>query len=83
MSAHRSRLRWHCRRGCLELDIILERYLDRAYDQASLAERADFEQLLELEDRQLQRWFIAEEDPHDPDLQSIVDAVRAIPANRS
>ena len=29
--SERDRIRWHCRRGLLELDIVLARFLDRQY----------------------------------------------------
>ncbi len=49
-SAHQSALRWHCRRGMRELDVLLTRYMDRDYPDADSAERAAFETLLSLQD---------------------------------
>ena len=46
-------LRWRCRRGMKELDILLERYLDRCWDSAPPEERAAFERLLEAQDPQI------------------------------
>ncbi len=46
-------LRWRCRRGSRELDLLLERYLHRRYPHADSAERSGFEALLELSDPQL------------------------------
>jgi antitoxin CptB len=43
-------LRWRCRRGMKELDILLERYVQRRWQQAPPAERAAFEGLLEAQD---------------------------------
>lgn len=43
-------LRWQCRRGRLELDVLLERFLDRAEHDLDGVERAAFERLLALED---------------------------------
>lgn len=45
-----ARLRWRCRRGKRELDLLLERYLNNHYRQADSAERAGFEALLERSD---------------------------------
>jgi len=47
---HRSRLRWRCRRGMRELDVLLVRYLDRRYAGATRAEQLAFEALLDLPD---------------------------------
>ncbi len=45
-----AKLRWQCRRGCLELDLLLTRYLEHQYPLANLAEKQKFEELLKLED---------------------------------
>lgn len=77
------RLRWRCRRGSLELDILLVRYLDQCYDQSDDTQKALFERLLELEDSDLQNYFIAQQDPEDPMLAQIVHTIRSIPADRA
>lgn len=46
MDRNISRMRWKCRRGMLELDIWLRRYLDNAYLEASLEDQLDFDGLL-------------------------------------
>jgi antitoxin CptB len=43
-------LRWRCRRGMKELDILLERYVERRWQHAAAEERAAFEGLLEVQD---------------------------------
>jgi antitoxin CptB len=43
-------LRWRCRRGMKELDILLERYVERRWASAPAEERAAFEGLLEFQD---------------------------------
>lgn len=52
------RLRWHCRRGMKELDIVLGWYLDDCYPTAPDAERQAFEQLLACEDPMIWGWLI-------------------------
>jgi len=47
------KLRWQCRRGMLELDLILEKYLDTKYVNANEEERAQFRYLLSKEDSDL------------------------------
>lgn len=47
------RLRWRCRRGMLELDLILLRFLEQSYPHLSEAEKAAFARLLELADDEL------------------------------
>ncbi len=48
-----NRLRWRCRRGMRELDVLLERYLDRRWPTAPAGRRAAFRALLELPDPEL------------------------------
>ena len=52
-SKHRSRIEWHCRRGMRELDVVLMRYLERAYDAADQGEKNAFETLLSLQDPEI------------------------------
>lgn len=54
----KSRLRWRCRRGMKELDVLLTRYLEQAWDDASTSEKEKFEQLLGQADPLLYSWFI-------------------------
>ncbi|MCB1959956.1 MAG: succinate dehydrogenase assembly factor 2 [Rhodocyclaceae bacterium] len=53
MTIHRGRVRWHCRRALLELDIVLTRFLERDFDQLSDAQLVDLQDLLNLEDHAL------------------------------
>jgi antitoxin CptB len=48
-----NRLRWRCRRGMRELDVLLERYLAERWPSASAERRAAFRELLELPDPEL------------------------------
>lgn len=47
------RAQWRCRRGLLELDIILLRFMDKYYAQLSDTELQQFEELLSLPDNEL------------------------------
>jgi antitoxin CptB len=51
--AELSRLRWRCRRGMRELDVLLERFMERDYAEAGAEERAAFETLLNLQDPEI------------------------------
>ena len=51
-AAH-GRLKWHCRRGMRELDVLLERYLAREYAGAPPPQKAAFETLLSLQDPEI------------------------------
>ena len=45
-----SRLRWRCRRGMRELDVLLMAYLENRYATAPETEQAAFRELLSLQD---------------------------------
>ncbi|HZP91401.1 MAG TPA: succinate dehydrogenase assembly factor 2 [Burkholderiales bacterium] len=47
------RLRWRCRRGMLELDLVLSRFLDSRLGQLSNVQRASLLRLLDLPDNDL------------------------------
>lgn len=47
------RVRWRCRRGLLELDIVLQRFVDTYHAKLSEAELRQFETLLDLSDNDL------------------------------
>lgn len=66
------RARWRCRRGLLELDIILQRFMDLRYAQLNETELQQFETLLSLSDNDL--WdMIAEKKPLlDQSLESVL-----------
>ncbi|MES1981721.1 MAG: succinate dehydrogenase assembly factor 2 [Pseudomonadota bacterium] len=47
------RIRWRCRRGLLELDIMLERFIEKYYARLDNAHLAAFDMLLDLPDNEL------------------------------
>ncbi len=54
-------MRWQCRRGRRELDLILTRYLEGPFSTASPDEQEAFEKLLERPDPVLWNWLFLEE----------------------
>lgn len=76
--AELSKLRWRCRRGMQEMDIMLQRYLERCYGQAEEAEQQAFAALLDTEDDQLWDWLIGRAQPGEPSLAQVVDQIRAL-----
>ena len=71
MSLDRHRLKWQCRRGLLELDLILERYLDRHPGDGALAA------LLDLPDNDLLDIAMGRSERYDPKLKDLVARLRA------
>ena len=71
-SRHLSELRWHCRRGMRELDVLLMRYMDREYVAAPPAQHAAFETLLSLQDPEILALLTGRAVAEDVPLQDVV-----------
>lgn len=69
------RLRWAGRRGMLELDLILEPFLDNVYDTLQQSDKELYWELLASEDPDLYKWFIGKEQPISENLKKIVAIV--------
>jgi len=55
-----AKLYWQCRRGTLELDLLLKRYLDTQYVLADVDEKKCFMALLVLEDDVLSSLLVSD-----------------------
>jgi len=79
-------MRWAARRGMLELDLVLEPYVQANYATLDDADRERFQQLMLCEDQDLFAWFLQRQQPEDPELADIVakilDFARTPPADR-
>lgn len=75
-----SRLRWLCRRGMKELDVVLNAYLDRRYDTASDDERRQFSRLLEMADPELYRLLLGREQAEDAATRRLVEILKEVSA---
>jgi antitoxin CptB len=58
-----SRIRFLCRRGMKELDVLFQRYLDHRYAAATPEEQAVFLRLLECEDPDIWAWIVGQTPP--------------------
>ena len=67
----RDRLKWKCRRGLLELDLVLQRYLQRNPEDAELS------QLLDLPDNDLWDIVSGRSERYDGKFAGIVARLRA------
>jgi antitoxin CptB len=70
------RLRWQCRRGMLELDELLQSYLDRRYACADANEQHAFRTLLTLSDQELFDYFFGALAPVDQKLSNVIEHIR-------
>ncbi|MEY3183198.1 MAG: YgfY [Pseudomonadota bacterium] len=71
-----STLRWQCRRGMLELDVILGRFLESTFSQLSPNQQDQFATMLTLDDPTLYAWLMGSELPTSVDMQEIVQLLK-------
>jgi antitoxin CptB len=70
------RLRWRCRRGMRELDVLLLRYLERQWEHASDADRAAFRGLLERQDPEVNALLLGRLEPEGEALAHVLERIR-------
>jgi len=72
------RVRWRCRRGMLELDIILQRFVDKHYTQLNEAELQQFDTFLNLPDNDLWDMITAKKKIEDIKLQPMLQLLQIV-----
>lgn len=71
----RNRLRWACRRGMLELDVLFLPFVDEAFDDLDDNQKEVFERLLTCDDPDLFAWFMGHQKCEDPELANMVSII--------
>jgi antitoxin CptB len=75
-AAELGKLRWRCRRGMKELDVLLARYVDERFCNASSAEQEAFRRLLGSEDTVLYAYCLGSERPP-PEFATLIERITA------
>jgi antitoxin CptB len=75
-------LRWACRRGMLELDVLLGNFLEEAYPSLSPQEQDFFVVFLGENDQDLFTWLIGQITPPRHELFLMVEKIREHAQNR-
>lgn len=68
------RLQWQCRRGLLELDLLLQRFVTEQYGSLNADARQAFRALLALPDQTLLNWIQGREIP-DGKFKQIINKI--------
>lgn len=71
-----SRLLWRCRRGIREMDIVLQDFLIRAYDDLPESDQRLFRDLLDESDLDILNWLMGKEQPASAGLRQIIGLLR-------
>lgn len=76
MAGDLDRLRWRCRRGLLELDLVFGRFLDLHLQQLNADQREALARLLELPDNDLWSMVCGRLEAPDPGTAEILRLLR-------
>ncbi len=77
-TARINRLKWHCRRALLELDIVFQRFWEREGDVLDAQGEAALARLLELEDHDLWALVNGKDVTDDPQLKGMLERLRVV-----
>jgi len=69
-------LRWRCRRGMLELDLMLRSFVDKDVINLSTQEREVFDRLLDYPDQVLLELFLKQTVSSDKEISQLVERIR-------
>lgn len=71
-----TKLTWACRRGMLELDVLLGNFLKEAYPALTIQDQQLFVALLNCSDPEILAWIMGSEMPEDAGLIRITELIR-------
>jgi antitoxin CptB len=74
-------MRWKCRRGMLELDLLFKSFLESGYGQLDADQRHHFDQMLDYPDAVLLEWLMGRIRPTDKDVAELVNKIRSTAAD--
>ena len=72
---NKARIRWACRRGMLELDVLFMPFVDEAFDSLSVQQQSVLQRLLEADDPDLFAWFMGHQECKDPELKQMIQLI--------
>ena len=75
-----SKLRWRCRRGLLENDLLIERFFDRHASSLTVGQAQGLGELMELADNDLLDLLLRRKEPEGPintsDVREVLEMLR-------
>lgn len=83
LEQRKARIRWHSRRGMLELDLLLGRFLQAKLETMSEADMDRYEDLLTYPDPDLFAWLMGYETPSNKEIADFVALIRSLHSNSS
>ncbi|MDH5378776.1 MAG: succinate dehydrogenase assembly factor 2 [Gammaproteobacteria bacterium] len=71
-----NQLKWACRRGMLELDVLLDSFLENGYLLLSESEKDDFQDLLLYPDQELYDFFMNKQTPAEDKIARLIETIQ-------
>ena len=71
-----SQLRWRCRRGMLELDILLNGFIEKQYSQLGVEQKNILNQVLDYPDQLLYDLLLGHMESSDNSVSELITAIR-------
>jgi antitoxin CptB len=71
-----AKLKWRCRRGIREFDILFNRFLDNDYPGLTEEQQGWFHQLVEEQDPIIMDWLFKRSEPQDAGLKWIIEKLQ-------
>jgi len=72
------RVRWRSRRGLLELDIVLGRFVESHYNQLSEIEKLEFETMLDIPDNPLWDMIAGRQEATRVEQHALLQKIRSV-----
>jgi len=72
---NKAQLNWACRRGMLELDLVLTQFMQTGYDDLTNTQKQDFKDLLRCQDQELFYWFLQSQQPDNAKFAALVTLI--------
>jgi len=71
------KIRWKCRRGMLELDLVLLKFMDHGFEQLSENQKQLFDMMLDEIDPDLFAWLVSHQQTPKPAFVELVSLISA------
>ncbi len=71
-----NRVRWLCRRGMKELDLVINRFFENEYDSLSEQDQIYFKDFLEVEDPEIYSWIMGRTTPENQHHAAIINKLQ-------
>lgn len=73
--ARYARLKWACRRGMLELDVLFMPFVETGFNELDEEQQLIFERLLTADDPDLFAWFMGHQKCDDEEFAAMVEHI--------